>query len=157
MTEQCWHILLTNDKFPSQAVWHDPSRHRHLCADICTDSGTGSCAATMALHIAIINNLCNSHWGRITDTCQDVESCFWVTCASRFDNQSTSIFRNKQSKCSLLGLFNRRKMKLLWYVETSVTTHLSSRRHMPAVPILRHSAITISNIKMQFVLSPLTL
>jgi len=43
-----------------------------LCADICTDSDTGSCAATMALHIAIINNLCNSLWSRITDTCQDV-------------------------------------------------------------------------------------
>jgi hypothetical protein len=133
-----------------QSVRHDPSRQRHLCVDICTDSDTGSCAATMALHIAIINNLCSSLLSRITDTCQDVVSCFWVTCVSRFDNQSTSIFRIKQSKCSLLGLFDRRKMKLLWYAETSVTTHLLSRRHMPEVPVLRHNAITTSNLKMQF-------
>jgi hypothetical protein len=36
------------------------------------------------------------------------------------------------------------KMKLLRYVETSVTTHLSSRRHMSKVPVLKHNAITTS-------------
>ena len=69
-------MSLSAKYFFLQTVRHDPSRHRHLCVDICTDSDTGSCAATMALRTAIINNLCNSLWSRITDTCQDVESCF---------------------------------------------------------------------------------
>jgi hypothetical protein len=52
-------------------------------------------------------NLCNSYLSRITDTGQDVASCFWINCSSRFDNLSTSIFRVKQYMCSLFGLSDR--------------------------------------------------
>jgi hypothetical protein len=59
--------------FLLQAVLHDPSRDGHVCADICTLSNTGSCAATMALYIAIINNVCNLLSKRVTDKCEDMK------------------------------------------------------------------------------------
>ena len=61
-----------------------------------------NCAATMALHIAIIYSWCNSPFSRITDTCQDVALCFGATCCDVFDKQSTSIFRIKQSTAAFL-------------------------------------------------------